>query len=274
MDIGLAALQRRRHNGRQVIFALQRVYRQILLQEGRKTGLGLLHIAGREAPQIHRNNRVCGQVAPAFAAVLTVMDAAVIRLNAGALGHADEVVLRIGHTDAAADAAVGADRVAQQEAHHRPGVAVAIGVGAQVVVDKAEALRAVVVIRVDDRERRIADGLLCHKDGVGRAPWLDAPLRHGEPLRQLVELLVGIADLKPGAQGAGTDSLLERLLNLMLDDENNGLEPGAAGIVKAVVQNGLAGRPHRVDLLEPAVAAAHTGSHDHQDRFVHVLSPP
>ena len=190
------------------------------------------------------------------------MDAAVIRLDAGALGHADKVVLRIGHTDTAADAAVGTDRVAQQEAHHRPGVAVAIGVGAEVVVDKAEALRAVVVICVDDRERRIADGLLCHKDGVGRAPGLDAPLRHGEPLRQLVELLVGIADLKPGAQGAGADSLLEGLLDLMLDDEHDGLEPGAAGIVQAVIQDGLARRPDRVDLLQSAVAAAHSGSHD------------
>jgi len=48
----------------------------------------------------------------------------------------------------------------------------------------------------------------------------------------------------------------------MLDDEHDGLEPGAAGIVQAVIQDGLARRPDRVDLLQSAVAAAHSGSHD------------
>lgn len=88
----------------------------------------------------------------------------------GALGHADEVAALVGHADAAADTAVGADRVAQQEADHGPGVAVSVGVGAQVVVDELEALRAVVVVGVDDRKRRVADGLLGHEDGMGGAP--------------------------------------------------------------------------------------------------------
>ena len=190
------------------------------------------------------------------------MDAAAVGGDAGALGHADQIVIGIGHADAAADAAVGADRVAQQKAHHGPGVAVAVGVGAQVVVDELKALRAVVVVGVDDRERRVADGFLGHQDGVGRAPGLDAAFRHGEAGGQFVQLLVGIADLEPGAQGAGTDGLLEGLLDLMLDDEHDGLEPGAAGIVQAVIQDGLARRPDRVDLLQSAVAAAHSGSHD------------
>ena len=267
MDIRLAGLQRVRHDGGQVIFALHRVDGQAGLQERGKTGLGLLHVGGGEAPQVHRDNTVGRQVGPALAAVLAVMDAVSVRLDAGALGHADEVAALVGHADAAADTAIGADRVAQQEADHGPGVAVPVGVGAQVVVDELEALRAVVVVGVDDRKRRVADGLLGHENGMGGAPGLDAALRHGKALGQLFQLLVGVADLEPGAHGTGTDGLFKRLLDLVLDDKDDGLEPGAAGIVQAVVEDGLAGRADGVDLFESAVAAAHTGGHDNEDRF-------
>ena len=61
----------------------------------------------------------------------------------------------------------------------------------------------------------------------------------------------------------------------MLDDKDDGLEPGAAGIVQAVVEDGLAGRADRVDLFESAVTAAHTGGHDNEDRFgLHNLHSP
>jgi len=53
----------------------------------------------------------------------------------------------------------------------------------------------------------------------------------------------------------------------VLDDKDDGLEPGAAGIVQAVVEDGLAGRADGVDLFESAVAAAHTGGHDNENRF-------
>ena len=147
--------------------------------------------------------------------------------------------------------------------------------GAQVVVDELEALRAVVVVGVDDRKRRVADGLLGHENGMGGAPGLDAALRHGKALGQLFQLLVGVADLEPGAHGTGTDGLFKRLLNLVLDDKDDSLEPGAAGIVQAVVEDGLAGRADGVDLFESAVAAAHTGGHDNEDRFgLHNLHSP
>ena len=86
----------------------------------------------------------------------------------------------IGHADAAADTAVGADRIAQQKAHHAPRIAVAVGVATQVVVHQLKALRAVVVVGVDDRKRCAADGLLGSQDGMGSAPGLHAAIGHGK----------------------------------------------------------------------------------------------
>ena len=267
MYVGIAALQSGGHHAGQVVLAFQRVHRQVLLQKGHKPGLGLGHVTGGEAPQIHRDDRVGGQVGPVFAAIFGVVDAAVVRLDAGALGHADQVAVLIGHADAAADTAVGADRVAQQKAHHAPRIAVAVGVAAQVVVHQLKALRAVVVVGVDDRKRCAADGLLGSQDGMGSAPGLHAAIGHGKAFGQAVQLLVGIAHLKPGLQSAGTHGGLERLLDLVLDDKDDGLKSGAAGIVQAVVDDGLPAGTDRVDLLQPAVAAAHTGSHNDKNRF-------
>ena len=165
MYVGIAALQSGGHHAGQVVLAFQRVHRQIFLQKGHKPGLGLGHIAGSEAPQVHRDDRVGGQVGPIGTAILGIVDAAVVRLDAGALGHADQVAVFIGHADAAADTAVGADRIAQ---------------AAQVVVHQLKALRAVVVVGVDDRKRCAADGLLGSQDGMGSAPGLHAAIGHGK----------------------------------------------------------------------------------------------
>ena len=196
------------------------------------------------------------------------MNAARIRFDAGALGHAGQPPRGVHLADAAAHAAVGADGVAQQKAHHRPGIARAVAVGAQEIIDEPEAFGAVVIVGVDDRKGRIADGLLCRQDRVGRAPGLDAALRHREAFGQFFKLLVGIAHVEPGAAGALPYRRLESVLDLVLDDKDHRLKPGAAGVVQAVIQNCLPRRSHRVDLLQAAVAAAHTGRHNDQDRFV------
>ena len=62
--------------------------------------------------------------------------------------------------------------------------------------------------------------------------------------------------------------------DLVLDDEDDRLEACTAGVVQGIIHDDLTAGTHRVDLLHAAVAAAHAGSHDHQDRFIHVLSPP
>ena len=138
----------------------------------------------------------------------------------------------------------------------------------QVVVDQPEAGRAVVVVGVDDSERRVERFGRC-KHRVGRAPGLDAAFGNREPGRQLVQRLVGVAHGEPGLFGACADALTESRVDLRLDDKDDGLKTGAARVKQAVIQNCLAVRPHRVNLLQPAVAAAHAGRHHGQDRFVH-----
>ena len=60
----------------------------------------------------------------------------------------------------------------------------------------------------------------------------------------------------------------------MLDNKDHRLKACAAGIVKGIIHDHLTVRPHRVDLLHTAVAAAHASRHDHQYRFVHIRFLP
>ena len=60
----------------------------------------------------------------------------------------------------------------------------------------------------------------------------------------------------------------------MLDYEYHRFKSCAAGIIHGVVNDQLAVAAHGVDLLQTAVATAHTGSHDDQIRFfLHVVPP-
>ena len=98
---------------------------------------------------------------------------------------------------------------------------------------------------------------------MGGAPRLDAALRHGEALGQLFQLLVGVADLEPGAHGTGTDGLFKRLLDLVLDDKDHRLKARPTGVVEGVVDDKFSVGTHRVHLFQATVTAAHTGGHDH-----------
>ena len=145
--------------------------------------------------------------------------------------------------------------------------------GGQVVEDQPEAGRAVVVVGIDDRKGRVdAPGGGQHR--VGGAPGLDAAFRHRKALRQHVQLLEGVAHLQAGLPGAGAHRPLELGLDLVLDDEHHGGKSRPAGVVQAVIQDGLAAGAHRVDLLQPAVAAAHAGSHHNKNRFFHMANAP
>ena len=269
---GRAVRQRGRHDAGQVVFAFERVARQVFGQKRRKPRLRAGDKIRREAPQVHRDDRRFGQRDPAFAAVLGIGDAAVPLFDAGALGHADQAAALVQLAHPAGHGAVLADRVAQQKAHHRPrrGRAGRGGGTGKVLVDQAEAGRAIVVVGVDDRKRRV-DGFGRRQDRVRGAPRLDAPFGHGKARGQLVQRLVGVAHGQPGGFGARAHAFAERLVDLRLDDEHDRLEPGAARVKKAVIQDGLAVRAHRVDLLEPAVAAAHPGGHHDQNRFAVLL---
>ena len=68
------------------------------------------------------------------------------------------------------------------------------------------------------------------------------------------------------------DGLLERLVQLGADDEHHALEACAVSVVDRVIQNDLTVRTDGVDLLEAAVARAHTCRHNDQNRFIHMFS--
>ena len=259
------------HEGQEVL-TLEGVLFQMLGQPARKAALGLVEEALAEAPQVHADGGIGGQVVPALAAILGVVDAVFIGLDAGALGDAAEGAVLVCHADAAGHAAVFGDGILQQIADHAVIIHGAVRVGGEVIVDDLEGLRAVVVVRIDDRKGAVNE-VLGRQHRVAGAPRLDPALRDGKARGQLVELLEGVLHLHdlghPVADGG-----LEGLLDLMLDDEDHGLEPGAAGIVEGIIHDDLPVRAHRVDLLHAAVPAAHTSRHDHQYRFVHFLLPP
>ena len=257
---------------RQEILALERVLFQILGQPARKTALGLIEKAPAEAPQVHADGGVQRQVVPARAAVLGVVDTALVCLDAGALGDAVQGAVRVRDADAAGNAAVLGDGVLQQVADHAVVVDRAVRVGGQVIVDDLERLRAVVVICIDDRERAV-DEVFCRQDRVAGAPGLDAALRDGEACGQLIQLLECVFHVHHFGH-AVADGLFEGLLDLMLDDEDHGLKACTAGIVEGIIHDDLPVGAYRVDLLHAAVTAAHASRHDHQYRFVHVLIPP
>ena len=140
--------------------------------------------------------------------------------------------------------------------------------GGEVIVDDLERLRAVVVVGIDDGEGAVDVGL-CGQHRVAGTPGLHAALGDGVALGQLIQLLEGVLHVHhPGH--AVADGSFESLFDLVLDDEDDRLEACAAGVVQGIIHDDLTAGTHRIDLLHAAVAAAHAGSHDHQDRFVHV----
>ena len=94
------------------------------------------------------------------------------------------------------------------------------------------------------------------------AQGLLAAFGQGAAFGQVLQLLVGVAHFHEFL-GALANGLLERFFDLVLDDEHHGLEAGALGVVERVVHDDLAAGTHRVDLLEAAVTAAHTGRQHH-----------
>ena len=169
--------------------------------------------------------------------------------------------------------AVFRDGVFQQVAHHDILVHIPVLVGGQIVVNFPEGFRAIVVVGVDDGEGAVHH-VPSRQSGVSGAPGLLALLRNGIALRQVLLELVGVADVHgPGHPFA--DAALEVLLDLGLDDEDHRLEARPAGVVDGVVDDHLVVLAHRVQLLEPAVAAAHASGHDDQNRlFAHHLPSP
>ena len=200
------------------------------------------------------------------------MYAVFVRFNAGAFGHTVQGAVGFGHAYAAGHAAILGDSVPEQIAYHAVVVIAAVLVGGQVIIHHPEGLRAVIIIGIDDCKRAV-DEVLCRQNGVAGAPGLDTALRHGKACGQLIQLLEGVFHVH-GLGYTLADGCLESILDLMLDNKDHRLKACAAGIVKGIIHDHLTVRPHRVDLLHAAVAAAHASRHDHQYRFVHIRFLP
>ena len=272
LNFCLALFDQFRDHQRQEILTLERVFRQIFGQPARKALLGFVQKAFAKAPQVHAHRGIARQVGPPCAAVLGEVYAVFVRFNAGAFGHTVQSAVGVGYAHAAGHAAVLGDSVPEQIAYHAVVVIAAVLVGGQVIIHHPEGLRAVIIIGIDDRKRAV-DEVLCRQNGVAGAPGLDTALRNGKACGQLIQLLEGIFHVH-GLGYTLADGCLESILDLMLDNKDHRLKACAAGIVKGIIHDHLTVRPHRVDLLHAAVAAAHASRHDHQYRFVHIRFLP
>ena len=138
-------------------------------------------------------------------------------------------------------------------------------------MQRAERLLAVVVIRVDHKER-ILDHAEAGQDRVSGAPGLAASLRHGIPLGDIVQFLIHISHGNI-LLDAVADRLAERLLDVTADDEHDLVESGLLRRVNRVIHDDLTAGTDLRKLLDPASEpASHAGRHNNQCCFHNLLS--
>ena len=263
---GAALRQKVSHHIGQQILPFHGVGFKGVIQERRETLPQLRHQLRLEAPHVHAHQRVLRQICPGRSVVLGEVDAAGELFNAGALVDGDQLAVRIRLAHAPGNAAVVGDGVFQQIAHHAV-LTRLVGLG-QVGIELLEALHPVVVVGIDDCKGGV-DYVPRRQNRLTGAPWLHPIRRHGIPLRQVGQGLIGIAHVHIGFYAAA-DLCLKIFLNLMLDNEHNGFKPRPAGVKHRVVQNDFSIGANRVHLLQSAVAAAHPCCHNHQNWFLHV----
>ena len=219
----------------------------------------------RKAPAVHADGRIVRQTAVHFA-ILREQRAVAAGDNVRALAHLLQEAELVDRAHAARHIAVLRQRVFQRVADHEVLAALAPQ-RPQVLIRQLERARAVVIVRVDDEKRRIEE-FAAAQHRVPRAPRLHAPFRDGKALRQLIQLLEGVVCFHP-RRHARTDHRLEGIFNLVLNQEHDAAEARLVRIVQAVIEDDLAVRADRIQLLQSPVAAAHARRHHHQNRFFH-----
>ena len=149
-------------------------------------------------------------------------------------------------------------RIFQAIADHR--VFVLVGLRSKEIIDFRERRAAIEIIRVDDGKRAVHHALTAGQRMAG-APWLGASCRDGNALRQTLQLLKDIGDMEIPLHTVA-DALPELRFHLALDDEHNVAEARAPCVKQGKINDDVSLRIDRLDLLESAEAAAHTGGHD------------
>ena len=231
---------------------------------------------GREAPEVHRDARVAGEV-PDRGGGIVVVRAGRGRDELHVFDDLGEAARRVERADAARDAPVRGERAVETVADHSEGE----GAGCRGACagrreeggELLEGVAAVEVVGVDGGEG-LAHDVARGADRVRGAPGLRAPGGDRVGRGEVGDVLEGVFD----GEEAGVlraDLRAEDLFDVRADDEDDLAEPGAVGVEDGVVENGLAGGTDGVDLLEPAVAGAHAGGEDDECRFgVHVVANP
>ena len=140
-----------------------------------------------------------------------------------------------------------------------------IRISCKTVCEQSISAPPVEIIRVDCGER-FGDFFRGTQNRVPRSPRLGAFFRSPERSGELVQFLESVFHLD-FIFPFRADVLAERLFDVVTDHENDFAESAFERIVNGIVQNDFAGRTDRINLLESAVTASHSGGEHQQCRF-------
>lgn len=171
-------------NGRNIVFAFHRIFRQSTVQEIGEAGFRLGQEASSEAPHIHGYGSLCRKRSPGHAFIQRVGRNAVLPLDPGALHDIGQVSAGIGCADTAGDMPILRQRIRQMIARHGVVIAAALILRlCQKAVLIAECLLPIVIIRIDCDERTVyymAGG----QQRMCGSPGLYATFRNGKSFRK------------------------------------------------------------------------------------------
>ena len=128
----------------------------------------------------------------------------------------------------------------------------------EVVVQFYERIFSVIVISIDN-SKRLLDGILAHQHSVVCAPRFCASFRTSESLRESVGRLEHHLD-RYVSLVFGKDFRAEIVFKIFTNHKYNLTKSTAYCIIDGVVHNCFPVRSKTVQLLQPSITAAHSGS--------------
>src|SRR5580693_4693231 len=126
----------------------------------------------------------------------------------------------------------------------------------------AIALRSVEIVGVDNREG-LVDRVGSHQNCMQRTPRPAAAYRDGKSRRKFIEFLKDVFNRDMSFKPC-TDGVLERMLNVLANNEHDLTESGTKCVVDRIVDDGFTMRADWINLLEAAVAVAFAGGQNEQ----------
>ena len=254
-------LQLLAHHQRQQALRLHRVIRQPP-EEVLKIGPQRREDRGHEAPEVHGDHRIRGQVRVG----VQIRQVSVgIKLDLQRLLNGVQLPV-LDLADAPGHGAVETGSVFQQIAHHG-----SLALGRQLdqfLINRPVGVHPVIVIGVDDAEGTIHCGFRAQQ-GVDRAEGLGASLRNVIEVRYGGIVLIDVGHLHRLALRRLflleiAHQLVHHLPHFRLDDEHHLVKAGPQGIVNGILHQNFAVGADAVHLLAAAVAGPKARRHDDQ----------